>query len=200
MIKHIIDVVQFIAEEGIIPIIVTSIGILIDHKLANRTEKKNTIPDMHVLRLTGREKAMLAEKKIKKSKHMVKFYYDEFQSEEEMETVRKTIRFENITFEEILTEADYVVVVIGFENIKMVGLSLKYMITREGEIQELDDRVVPVLVDEDELYCLVCSQNDLPLSFHGMFLEQPIEYRIKGNDCVISAKVEEKKRRKGRLL
>ena len=189
----IIDLIQFIAKDGIIPVIVTAIGIQIDHKLSRKSEEKNVIPCMYILNITGREKALLNEKKIKKSKHLIKFYYDEFQPDKDIE-VEKTIRFENITFEEILNEADYGVMVIGFENIKTVGLSLKYMNTREGRFQELDDEVIPVLVDDDELYCLICNPKDVPLSFHGMFQEQPVEYRIKGSDCVISAKVEKKKR------
>lgn len=189
----IIDLIQFIAKDGIIPVIVTAIGIQIDHKLSRKSEEKNVIPCMYILNITGREKALLNEKKIKKSKHLIKFYYDEFQPDKDIE-VEKTIRFENITFEEILNEADYGVMVIGFENIKTVGLSLKYMNTREGRFQELDDEVIPVLVDDDELYCLICNPKDVPLSFHGMFQEQPVEYRIKGSGCVISAKVEKKKR------
>ncbi|NLK77549.1 MAG: hypothetical protein GX284_07560 [Clostridiales bacterium] len=197
--KDIIGIIQFILKEGIIPIIVTSIGILIDHKFINKSEEKNIIPSMYILNLTGREKTLLNKKKIKKSKHLIKFYYDEFQPDEDVE-VEKTIRFENITFEEILNEADYGVEVIGFENIKTIGLSLKYMNMRGQELQQLDDEVIPVLVDGDEPYCLICNPKDVPLSFHGMFQEQPVEYRIKGSDCVISAKIEKKKRRKRGIL
>lgn len=184
--EYLIEIIQFIFRECALPIMLSIVCFLVEHRVASRDERRKVVPIMYILELTGKEKTRLNEGKIKKCKYIIEFHYKEYPMLDDVRLADRTIVFREITYKELLERVrKHKMILIGFENIDEAGLSLKYVMSRQGKLYEMDERVVPSLIDSDANYCLVCRQEEAPSSLRGNYLEQSIQYVIKGHDCTV---------------
>lgn len=180
------DIVQFMLQECAIPVIISIICFWIQYRITSKAERKNAVPNMYILKLNGKEKTKLNEAKIKKCKHIIEFSYREPLLLDNMQVADRNILFEEITYKELLNRAGkHEVILMGFDNIDMAGLSLKYVTTMQKEFYKIDEKVVPLLLDTDNNCCFVCREEHTPYSIRADFLEHSVQYEIKGRDCVV---------------
>ena len=183
---YLIEIIQFILRECALPILLSVACFFIEHRVAGRDERRKAVPIIYILGLTGKEKTRLNEGKIKKCKYIIEFYYKEYPMLDDVRLADRTIAFREITYKELLERVrKHKMILIGFEKIDVAGLSLKYIMSRQGKLYEMDERVVPSLIGPDTNYCLVCRQEDAPSSLRGNYLERSVQYVIKGHDCAV---------------
>lgn len=99
-----------------------------------------------------------------------------------------SIKFKKITYKDLLKSTkEQKMVLMGFDNISMSGLSIHHIMTSQGIIYDIDENKMSALVDNDSNYCIVCRQEDIPSSIRGNFMGKPVQYKIIGMDCIVKA-------------
>lgn len=172
------------------PVIVSIICFLVMRRVTDKDEKRNRAPRMYILKLTSKEKTQMNERKIKQCSHIILFSYKELLGLDNVALLDKTMVFKEITYKELLERVrKHSMTLLGFEMSDGIGLSLSYVMNIQGKLYEMDERIVPTLVDADTNYCLVCREEDVPTSLRGDFLEQSVQYVIKGRDHVILPRI-----------
>lgn len=119
------------------------------------------------------------------------FSYKEYPKPDNADEADRAIAFKEITYKKLSESVQkHQLVLMGFENLDRVGLTLNYIWNRRGSRRDagpyqIDEKAVPSLVDADTNYCLVCKKEDMPSSLRGNFQKHPVIYEIDARDGVV---------------
>lgn len=181
---------QNFVHDCIVPVVVSVVCFFVQSKIKSRDEKRKKAPLIYILKLTGKNKTKLNEEKIRKCKHIIELSYKIYiDPDHKVPTERKMV-FREITYRELKESVcKQPLIIAGFENITEPGLSLSYITSRQGGLFQIDEDIVPTLIDADTNYCIVSKVEDFPASLKGKYLEHPVQYQSKGHDCVLRPKL-----------
>lgn len=177
-----LEIMKWVGETVVIPIIVSVICFNIQARKTLKTEKKNMLPQMAIIKLMGKRKTELNKKCIKEGGKIVEISYENYEKIDDVSLEhRATIGFNIISYEEILNRVDKETLYwMGFDNVQGRSFSLKYIIDKNGKYDEVAEDIVPVFMSETEKYSFVCKERDLPRTITGIFEGMPISYNIDG--------------------
>lgn len=181
------EIIKFWGEQCVIPVIVTTLGFIIQYFFSSRRERKNQVSPMYILELTHAKEVSVNRSKIPES--IIYFYNCPPQEMDGMDIDGLDINlvFEQITKEKLKEKVqEDKHILYGFEKLDYNSIEIMHFMYSNGTIVEIDKGVVPRLICKECKCCFVCPKNDAPSSMLGEYMDYPIKYEIKGKTRGIS--------------
>ncbi|GAB5616246.1 hypothetical protein JCM31739_10710 [Faecalimonas canis] len=182
-----LEIIKFWGEKFVIPIIVTTLGFIIQYFFSSRRERKNQISPMYVSELTSAEQVLAIQPKIAEA--IIYFYNCPPQEMDgiNIDGLDINLVFKQITVEQLkekVQEGKHMIY--GFEKLEYNSIQIMRFVYGNGTIVDTDNKVVPSFICKDCKCCFVCPESDAPSSMMGQYMNYPIKYVVEGKTSGIS--------------